>query len=309
MNPVQSFADLRDRARTAGPVPVAVVAAASDTALVAVSAAVDLGIARPLLVGPRSVVAGRIDALGLAALAGAPVEDASDPDDAARTAVALARAGEVGVLLKGAIRTDQLLRAALDRQAGLRTERLLSDVLLYEDRVSGGARMVGVTDGGINSVPDAEALYRIVVNGVEVLRLLGWSRPRVALLSATEVVTPSVPSTEAARRVAERAAAELGHADVAGPLALDNALLPAAAEAKEITGPVAGRADLLVAPSIEAGNLLGKAVKYIGGSITAHVVVGATVPILIPSRVESAEDKLHSIALGALVWAGMGGRS
>ncbi len=129
---------------------------------------------------------------------------------------------------------------------------------------------------------------------------LGWDRPRVALLSATEAVTESVPSTVTARAVADWAADALPNADVAGPLALDNALLTSAAEAKGITGPVAGRADIMVTPSIEAGNILGKGVKYLGGSITAHVVVGARVPILIPSRVESAEDKLHSIALGVV---------
>jgi phosphate butyryltransferase len=304
VDPVQSFADLRERAREIGPVPVAVVAAASDTALRAASAAAEQGIARPLLVGDRSAITERLEALDLVALADAPIRDAPDPRTAARVAVALARSGEAGVLLKGALRTDELLRAVLDRDGGLRTDRLLSDVLLYEDRVSGETRLVGITDGGINPAPDSDTLYQIVANGVEVLRLLGWSRPRVALLSATEVVTHSVASTGLARVIADRAISALPDADVAGPLALDNALLPSAAEAKGITGPVAGRADLLVAPSIEAGNILGKAVKYLGGSITAHVIVGAAVPILIPSRVESAEDKLHSIALGALVRAG-----
>ncbi|MEJ2504041.1 MAG: phosphate acyltransferase, partial [Gemmatimonadota bacterium] len=263
MDPVQSFAELRERARSVGPVPVAVVAALSDTALRAVAEAAEQGIARPILVGPRARVAERVEGLGLAALSGSPIEDAGGPDAAARIAVDLARTGSVGVLLKGAIRTDQLLRAVLDRGTGLRTDRLLSDVLLYEDRVSGGPRLVAVTDGGINPAPDAEALYRIVANGVEVLRLLGWRRPRVALLSATEVVTDAVASTGVARSVAERAGAALTAADVAVPLALDNALLPAAAEAKGISGPVAGRADLLVAPSIEAGNILGKAAKYL----------------------------------------------
>jgi phosphate butyryltransferase len=217
--------------------------------------------------------------------------------------VALARGGEVSVLLKGALRTDQLLRAVLDRDRGLRTGRLLSDVLLYEDTLSGDTRLVGVTDGGINPSPDVEALKQIVANAVEVFHALGFVRPRVALLSATEAVTEAVPSTVAARAVAEWAASSLDDADVEGPLALDNALLPAAAEAKGMGGPVAGRADIMVTPSIEAGNILGKGVKYLAGSITAHVVVGARVPILIPSRVESAEDKLHSIALGLLVGA------
>lgn len=304
MGPISGFEELRRRARDAGPLPVAVVAAESRTALRALAAAVDEGIAEPVLVGPSAAIDAGVDAVGRGSLEGARVVDAADGEEAARVAVALARSGDVRVLLKGALRTDQLLRAVMASEAGLRTDRLLSDVLLYEDIVSGTRRLVGVTDGGVNPAPDAAALRQIVSNGVEVLRRLGHERPRVAILSATEVVTDAVASTGLAREVAEWAARHLPAADVAGPLALDNALLPSAAEAKGITGPVAGRADLMVAPCIEAGNVLGKAVKYLGGSLTAHVVVGATVPILIPSRVESAEDKLHSIALGVLVAAG-----
>ena len=292
---------------------MAVVAAESETALRAVAAAAADGFARPVLIGPETAIRDVVAGAGIRGLDDARFvhvdAPASEEDrdraasEAARAAVALARAGEVGVLLKGGLRTDQLLKAALDRDTGLRTERLLSDVLLYEDTLAGETRLVGVTDGGINPAPDAEQLKQIVVNAVEVFRALGFGRPRVALLSATEAVTESVPSTVTARAVADWAADALPEADVAGPLALDNALLESAARAKGIDGPVAGRADIMVTPSIEAGNILGKGVKYLGGSITAHVVVGARVPILIPSRVESAEDKLHSIALGTLVAA------
>ena len=304
MPAIPSFDALRARARSGPPVGVAVVAAESETALRAVATAVREGFARAVLVGQAAGIRAAVAEAGLAGadapLAGARVVDTPDADAAARTAVALARDGEVGVLLKGALRTDQLMKAVLDRDEGLRTGRLLSDVLLYQDTLAGTARLVGVTDGGINPAPGADALRQITANAVGVLRTLGWERPRVALLSATEAVTDAVPSTVAARAVADWAVDHLPDADVAGPLALDNALLASAAEAKGITGPVAGHADIMVAPSIEAGNILGKAVKYLAGSITAHVVVGARVPILIPSRVESAEDKLHSIALGAL---------
>ena len=300
MPAIASFDALRRRGREGPPVPVAVVAAESASSLRAVAAAAREGFAVPVLVGDGPSIRTALEDAGLADLAAARIVPADGPDEAAATAVALARADEVGVLLKGAVRTDQLLRAVLDRDHGLRTDRLLSDVLLYEDTLT-GRRLIGITDGGINPAPDADALTRIVANAVEVFRALGWTRPRVALLSATEAVTDAVPSTLTARDVAERAAQEIADAEVAGPLALDNALLPSAARTKGITGPVAGRADILVTPSIEAGNLLGKGVKYLGGSITAHVVAGARVPILIPSRVESAEDKLHSIALGAVV--------
>jgi phosphate butyryltransferase len=298
---IAGFEELRARARAAGPAPVALVGADGESGLRALGAATLEGIAEPVLVGDETEARRRVAAAGIAGLDRARYVPARGGEAAAAAAVAEAAAGRVAVLLKGSLRTDQLLRAVLDRDAGLRTGRLLSDVLLYEDVLSGQRRLVAVTDGGINPAPDLEALKRIVENAVAVLRALGWSRPRVALLSATEAVSDAVPSTTTARAVAEWARSALPDADVAGPLALDNALLPAAAEAKGIAGPVAGRADVLVAPSIDAGNILGKGVKYLGGSITAHVVTGARVPVLIPSRVESADDKLHSIALGVLV--------
>lgn len=283
------------------PLPVAVVAAASASALRAAGDAAVAGIARPILIGPIAGIRELIAEEAIDGLDDARLLDAADAPTAARLAVELARQGDARVLLKGALRTDELLRAVLDRDAGLRTGRLLSDVLLYEDTLSGTARLVCVTDGGINPAPDEETLRAIVANAVAVFHALGFDRPRVALLSATEAVTDSVTSTVTAAAVAAWAADALPDADVAGPLALDNALLESAAAAKGIIGPVAGRADIMVAPGIEAGNILGKAVKYLAGSITAHVVVGAAVPILIPSRVESARDKLHSIALGVLV--------
>lgn len=308
MTAVGGWSDLLDRARAAGPVPVALVGAASESGLRAVAAAARAGIAEPVLIGdPRSAgpFIGGGELHGLESARFIEADDADGSERAAAVAVALAAAehaaGRAMVLLKGSLRTDQLMRAALDRSRGLRSGRLLSDVLLYQDTLSGRSRLVGVTDGGINPSPDVEALKQIVANAVEAFRALGFDRPRVAMLSATEAVSDAVPSTVAARAVAEWAAHSLPHADVDGPLALDNALLAEAAAAKGIAGPVAGRADIMVTPSIDAGNILGKGVKYLAGSVTAHVVVGARVPILIPSRVESAEDKLHSIALGVLL--------
>ena len=216
-------------------------------------------------------------------------------------AVQMARDGQVDVLLKGHLRTDELLHAVLDKTTGLRTDRLLSDVLLYEDTLAGEKRLVGVTDGGLNVAPTVEQKRQIVMNAIEVMQCIGIARPKIAIMSATEAVSDSVPSTLDAKRLTEMAATgEFGSADVFGPIALDGALLESAARAKGITSLVAGRADCMVVPNIEAGNLLGKAVKYLGGSQCAHVVVGAKVPILIPSRVESVDDKVNSIALGVL---------
>lgn len=298
---ISTFAQLLEAARAGGRVRVAVVGADSGSALAAVLHAAREGFATPVLVGDEERIRALAAERGLD-VTGATWSPTETPERAAEAAAALAGAGEVEVLLKGSLRTDQLLRAVLDRRHDLRTDRLLSDVLIYEDVLAGERRLVGVTDGGINPAPDAPALRQVIANAVEVFRRLGYERPKVALLSATEAVTGSVPSTVVARQMQEEAAAgAFGPCEVQGPLALDNALLAAAAEAKGIGGPVAGRADIMVLPNIEAGNVLGKAVKYFGGSVTAHVVVGARVPVLIPSRVESEADKLHSIALGVLV--------
>ncbi len=149
--------------------------------------------------------------------------------------------------------------------------------------------------------PNLEQKKQIVQNAIEVMRSLGLARPKIAIMSATEAVSESVPSSVDAKLLTEMGeAGQFGDAEVFGPLALDCALLESAAQAKGIAHPVAGHADCMVVPNIEAGNLLGKSVKYLGGSQCAHVVAGAKVPILIPSRVESVDDKVNSIALGVI---------
>jgi phosphate butyryltransferase len=211
----------------------------------------------------------------------------------------MAREGNVDVLLKGHLRTDELISAVLHKETGLRIGRLLSDVLLYEDSLSGRCRLVGITDGGLNVAPNLEQKKQILQNGVEVMRSVGLHHPKMAIMSATEIVSDSVSSTIDAKALVEMAAnGEFGSAQVFGPVALDCALLRSAADAKGIMHEAAGYADCMVVPNIEAGNLLGKAAKYFAGSQCSHVVVGAKVPILIPSRVESADDKVNAIALG-----------
>src|SRR5581483_5201414 len=275
-------------------------AAEDDVALTATDAALHLGIAVPVLIGNAAKIRAKAQSLDLSELLSRmELVDAADP---AVTAARMARDHEVDLLLKGHLRTDELLHPILDAKAELRTGRLLSDVLLYEDRLGGETRLVGITDGGLNVSPTLDQKKQIVQNAIEVLRRLGVARPKIAIMSATEGVTASVPSTlDAQALTALGAAGEFGEAEVFGPLALDCALVPAAADAKGISSAVAGRADCMVVPNIEAGNLLGKSVKYLGGSQCAHVVVGAKIPILIPSRVESADDKLNSIALGVIV--------
>jgi len=299
---IRNFTQLRSVARALGASRVAIVCADDDVALTAAWDALSSGIATPLLIGNGKKIEARVRALGLEGLLAADrIIDVADSAQAALTACRMAASGEADILLKGHLRTDELLRALLDRENGLRTGRLLSDVLLYEDVLSGAPRLVAITDGGLNVLPTLDQKRQIVLNAIDVLHAIGIARPRVALMSATEVVTESIPSTVDALALAAMAErGEFGEAMLFGPLALDNALVLSAAEAKGITNPVAGRADCLVVPNIEAGNLLGKAVKYLGHSQCAHVVVGARVPILIPSRVESSDDKVNAMALGVL---------
>ena len=296
---ISTFAELRRRAQPLGPKRVAVVAADDEVALTAADGALQLGLAVPVLIGNERRIRSKAEALGLNGLiAGAEFVSA---EDAAVAATHMAHAGEVDLLLKGHLRTDELLRAVLDKESGLRTGRLLSDVLLYEDKLSGAIRLVGISDGGLNVLPNLEQKKQIVHNAIEVMRSLGLARPKIALMSATEAVSESLPSSVDARLLTEMAeAGQFGDAQVFGPLALDCALLESAAREKRIEHPVAGHADCMVVPNIEAGNLLGKSVKYLGGSQCAHVIAGAKLPILIPSRVESVDDKVNSIALGVI---------
>jgi phosphate butyryltransferase len=300
---INDFKSLRDSAGHRGPRRVAVVMADHEVSLAAIHIAHRLGIATPVLIGAPSGIEQKLAVLaGRAFLAQIEIVDETDPLSAARRAVQLAREGAADVILKASIRTDQLLRTVLDPENGLRTGQLLSDVLLYEDTLSGKRRLVAITDGGINVLPTLQQKSQIIRNAVMVMHALGHRRPRIALLSATEAVSEAMPSAVEAHRLSQSAASQdFGACEVFGPLALDNALLASAAHAKGIDSPVAGHADVMLVPNIEAGNLLGKAVKYFAGSQCAHVVVGAAVPVLIPSRVESVDDKVNAIALGILI--------
>ena len=300
MMPIPTLARLLEEARTVGPLPVVVAGAENDTALTAVAHARRKRIAEVVLVGGADGIRARLTALGEDPDRYRIVEAANDAE-AARRAVALVRSGEGAVLMKGRIRTGDLLHAVLDRAEGLREGRLLSDVLVAEHPLSEEARLVGVTDGGVNVAPTLAQKREILANAVALFRRLGHPRPKVACLCAVETVTPAMPHTVEAQVLAEEnAAGEIRDCVVSGPLALDNALSEDAARAKGIDHPVAGRADILLVPTIEAGNALGKAFTYLAKKPVAHVIVGAKAPVLIPSRVERAEDKLCSIALGVV---------
>jgi len=297
---VRTFADLRERACQAGPKRIAVVLADDEVALTAAADALHAGIALPILIGDEPLIRAHAQALGFTELLDR-AEFVSATGSAAEVAVRMAREGSVDILLKGHLRTDELLHPVLDKENGLRAGHLLSDIAFFETNCENEQKLVGLTDGGLNVAPTLEQKKQIVLNAMEVLRCLDMQRPKIAILSAVEVVTEAMPSTLDARTLTEMCAAgEFGEADIFGPLALDNALFKWAAKAKGIVHPVAGHADCLVVPNIEAGNLLAKAIIFLAGLEYGHIVVGAKVPILIPSRVENARDKVNAIALGVL---------
>lgn len=300
MPPARSIAELLDRARAAGPRRIAVPAAESDSALAAVVEARRRGLAESVLLGDARALAHR---LWLLEDDPGHYQIVHEPDDAAaaRRAVALVRSGEAQVLLKGRLPTGALLKVVLDRAEGLRAGRLLSDVLVTEHPGDDPPRLLGLTDGGVNVAPDLAAKRAILDNAVQVFHRLGFQRPVVACLCAVETPTEVMPHTLEAQALVEMARrGEIGGCEVTGPLALDNALFAWAARAKGIEDPLAGRADVLLAPTIEVGNVLGKAFTYLARRAVAHVVQGARAPVLIPSRVDRPEDKLASIALGVL---------
>jgi phosphate butyryltransferase len=296
---ITNFAELRTRACQAGPKRVGVVLADDDVALTAASDALLLGIAFPVLIGDKARIRAHAESLGLRELAHR-AEFVSSPH-AAQTAVGLAREGCIDIVMKGHLRTDELLHPILDKQNGLRTGALLCDIAICEYPEPGSPRLIGMSDGGINVAPTLLQKREIILAAIDVLHALGNPRPKIAVMSALEVVIDAIPSTQDAHALSQMAlTGAFGDAQVYGPLALDNALFEWAARAKGITHPVAGHADFLVMPNIEAGNMLAKSVIFLARWRFAHVVAGAAVPILIPSRVERAEDKVNSIALGVL---------
>jgi len=299
--PVASLEILVRKARSL-PTRVVVIAVADDrVALEAAALTEEEYLGRCILVGSRH----RIETV-LWDLERDPADfqvvDREEVHDALATAVELVRTGEGHILMKGKVTSADLLGEVLDRDRGLRAGRLLSDVFLFDCPLPGESRLMGITDGGINPVPDLEAKAQILTNAVEVFRALGHERPRVAVLSAIEKVTAKLPSTVDAAELTRMAeAGAFGECRVEGPLAMDLALSREAARRKGVRSEVAGAADILLFPSVEAANITAKALQYMVPFEPSHAVVGAAAPVLIPSRAESARAKVNAVALGRLL--------
>ncbi|MCI4430350.1 MAG: phosphate acetyltransferase [Burkholderiales bacterium] len=261
--------------------------------------AMKMGLLKPILVGPKA----RIEALAAQFdidIALCELVDAPHSAGSAETAVRLAREGKAEMLMKGSLHTDELMAAVVKRETGLRTSRRISHCFIMD--VPAIDRVVIVTDAAVNIFPTLEDKVHIVQNAIDLAHALGLEQPKVAILSAMETVNPQVPSTiEAAAlcKMAERGQITGGILD--GPLALDNAIDLGAAKIKKITSPVAGNADILVVPDLEAGNMLAKSLSFMADADAAGIVLGARVPIILTSRADSVQTRLASCAVAALV--------
>jgi phosphotransacetylase len=286
-------------AQGGAPVPTAVVHPCDAAAILAATEAAAAGLITPILVGPEAKIWAAAEAAG-ADISGMRLVSTPHSHAAAAQAVALVRSGDAQLLMKGALHTDELMSAVVAADIGLRTARRISHVYLMD--VPGYPRPLLITDAAVNIAPDLEAKRDIVQNAIELAQIIGVAEPRVAILAAVETVNPRMPTTiEAAAlcKMADRGQIVGGLLD--GPLALDNAISPEAAAEKGIVSPVAGRADILVVPDLEAGNMLAKQLTFLSGADAAGIVLGARVPIILTSRADSALTRSASCALAVLV--------
>ena len=252
----------------------------------------------PVLVGPEGKIRSVAAEHGID-LTGRKIVDAAHSQDAAARAVALIREGKGELLMKGSLHTDELMRAVTASATGLRTERRISHVFIMD--VPGHPETLFITDAAINIFPDLDVKRDIVQNAIDLWVGIGMGTPRVAILSAVETVTTKIPSTiEAAAlcKMADRGQITGGLLD--GPLAFDNAIDPEAARIKGIASPVAGQAQILVVPDLEAGNMLAKNLSFLAHADAAGIVLGARVPIILTSRADSVRTRLASCAVAAL---------
>ncbi len=293
-----TFADILSRARTWGVRRFVVAQAADPVVIEAVEAARREGFCAPVLVGVRAEIEAAAREAGVA-LDDHRVVDVAARADAAAAAVRLVVAGEGDVLVKGLLQTSELLKPVLDKATGLGRGRLLSHVGVF--RVPGHDRLVLVTDAALCIAPDLAQKADIVRNAFEVAHALGVADPVAAILCAIENVNPKMPATvDAAELVKMAGSGGITGGRIVGPLALDGAVDPEAARHKGIADPLAGRADILLAPDIEAGNVLYKSLTCFARAESAGIIVGARAPIVVTSRSDSAAGKLNSMALAVL---------
>ncbi|HTL59188.1 MAG TPA: bifunctional enoyl-CoA hydratase/phosphate acetyltransferase [Candidatus Limnocylindrales bacterium] len=261
--------------------------------------AASLGLIDPILVGPEEKIRAVAKAEGLE-LSPYRIVATEHSHASAEKAVALVRAGEGEALMKGSLHTDELMGAVVSSATGLRTNRRISHVFLMD--VPSHPQALAITDAAINIAPTLEDKMHIAQNVIDLVHVLGVANPKVAILSAVETINPKIPSTLDAAALCKMAdRGQITGATLDGPLAFDNAISEAAAKTKKITSPVAGKADILLVPDLEAGNMLAKQLQYLAGADAAGIVLGARVPIVLTSRADNVRTRLASIAVMKLL--------
>lgn len=294
---ISGFSDLKSRLHNLPPKTAVVAAAHDEHTLQAVFAARRDDLIRPILVGHREEILSMARGLG-EDLDSAQIVDAGEDSDCAEKSVALIRSGEGAMLIKGMLPTGTLLKAVVHKQTGIRAGRVMSHVAILD--VPSYHKLLYVTDGGMVVAPDLEQKRHILQNAVDFCRFLGYECPKAAVLCAVETVNPAMPETaDAAALKAAGEKGDFGPCLVEGPIALDLATDARAARVKGYRSPVAGDADILLAPSIAAGNLLGKSLYGLAGGEMAGVVLGAKAPVTVNSRGATAEEKYCSILICA----------
>jgi phosphate acetyltransferase len=287
---------LVERAQRLRPIRTAIAHPCDTVAIESAAEGARLKLIEPILVGPEARI--REAAAGLD-ISGLEIVDSEHSQDSAFKAVALVRAGKAEALMKGSLHTDEFMAAVVARETGLRTARRISHCFIMD--VPGHSDALIITDAAVNVAPSLEDKVHIVQNAIDLAKALGVEDVRVAILSAMETVNPKIASTiEAAAlcKMADRGQITGAHLD--GPLALDNAIDPIAALTKKIDSPVAGRANVLVVPDLEAGNMLAKSLSFLAGADAAGIVLGARVPIILTSRADALMTRLASFAVALL---------
>jgi len=297
--PHPNYDRLIGAARKSGHVTVAVAHPCDRSALEGVLDATRLGLIAPILVGPAARIRQVAAEAGLD-IAGLPIEDTPHSHASAARAVELVHEGRAAVLMKGSLHTDELMGAVVATATGLRTARRLSHCFVMD--VPGRSDPLIITDAAVNIVPTLTDKVDIVQNAIDLAHVLRFDPVLVAILAAVETVSAKMPSTIDAAALCKMAdRGQITGAILDGPLAMDNAIDPHAAAIKQLVSPVAGRANVLVAPDLEAGNMLAKSLSFMAGAAAAGIVLGARVPIILTSRADTVSARLASCAVAVLV--------
>jgi phosphotransacetylase len=285
-------------AREIAAVPTAVAHPCDESSLKGALDAAAARMIQPILVGPEGKIRGVAQQFGLD-IGTAEIVDVPHSHAAAAKAVELVRTGRAQLIMKGSLHSDELLGEIAKRETGLRTERRISHVFIMD--VPTYPKTLFITDAAVNIFPDLEAKRDIVQNAVDLHIGLGLGQPKVAILSAVETVTPKIPSTIDAAALCKMAdRGQIVGAELDGPLAFDNAISPEAARIKGIRSAVAGQAQILIVPDLEAGNMLAKNLTFLSGADAAGIVLGARVPVILTSRADEVRARMASCAIAAL---------